>query len=225
MDANGNALWTQSSSCSSGMSPGPIVLSDSVVAVTMGYGAQFKWNSSSQVFYSTSQTTGINLYLTRFNRFTGNYIHTDTLAGTTAGDEYGLALAADKYANFYIGGRMDNNIVINGYNMYSAGGVYDFFMVKFGNATCGPQSPVGLKAAPDEQSISVYPNPAASYVTIDHLPLNSEITLTDAPGHKVQTVLCMDEKQTLSTAHLRPGIYFIEVKHGNARMTRKIVIE
>jgi hypothetical protein len=225
MDANGNAIWSRGTSATIQTNPGGIVLSDSVVAVTSSYGGPFKWNSGNETFNSTPSNTGVNILLTRFNRFNGNYMHTDTIASWTDNFEYPAALAADAHANFYVGGKFEASLMVNGNPMYSSGGINDFFLAKFGNATCGPQSPVGLKTMPDEQSVMVYPNPATSFVTVDHLPLNAELTLSDALGRKLQTVLCLDEKQTLFTAHLRPGIYFIEVKHGNARTTRKIVIE
>jgi hypothetical protein len=79
---------------------------------------------------------------------------------------------------------------------------------------------------PLEPTITVYPNPAADYLkvlsskngTVDILAVSGKIILQN------QTIRANTEKQ-ISTLNWPAGLYILELKAGDVRVTRKVVLE
>ncbi|MCD6067609.1 MAG: hypothetical protein K0S33_2435 [Bacteroidetes bacterium] len=226
LDPNGNALWSHGSSALGALVPGGVVVSGPEVALTNNYRGPFTWNGSPESFHSTSGTTGVNIALTRFDNTTGNYIKTDTIGGTTTAWEYPFALVADTNRNYFVGGRFEVNLVVNGNQLNTTGGAYDFFVAKFGNPTCGPPGPVGIgTTGSDHSTIKVYPNPASEYLNIENISLHSVLTIYDVLGRKEQSVYCNTEKITIPVSSLHSGIHFVQITNGGTTITKKIRIE
>jgi hypothetical protein len=69
-------------------------------------------------------------------------------------------------------------------------------------------------------SVSVYPNPTADVVSILGLPLNYELTLTDATGKVIVREFSANDTHQISVSTLENGIYFL---NGNG-LSKRIVI-
>jgi hypothetical protein len=77
--------------------------------------------------------------------------------------------------------------------------------------------------------IRIYPNPANTEVIIqlpERVKTISPVTLTDNVGRTVRSNAFNpgEQKQTINTAELVPGVYVLEVSSGNARVKRKVVV-
>lgn len=78
------------------------------------------------------------------------------------------------------------------------------------------------------QSVTVYPNPAQTQLTISNLPPNSTISITDISGR----VLYTEYNKANSTVyiplncygHLSVGMYFVQITNGAYRVNKKVVV-
>ena len=64
----------------------------------------------------------------------------------------------------------------------------------------------------DMEDIVIYPNPADSYWTVQHLPLNAHLTLTDMSGRKVWESMTTTETMKVPAARLAPGTYVLSLR-------------
>ncbi len=76
------------------------------------------------------------------------------------------------------------------------------------------------------QSVTIYPNPANTNITITNLPLNSTIHITDISGR----VLYTQYNKSNSTAQLplngiSNGMYFVQIINGENMVNRKVVVQ
>ena len=75
-------------------------------------------------------------------------------------------------------------------------------------------------------SFAVYPNPAATEVTIDLHDgyQGATVSLRDVLGQVLTTRAASGAQMTLDLSSYTDGIYFVEVSQGGASATRKLVI-
>ena len=88
----------------------------------------------------------------------------------------------------------------------------------------GVAATVGVEnGAWKEENMSVYPNPANEYVTIDGMPEESTVQLYDLMGR----MLVSSQQNTLSVASLPNGIYLLQVlpSNGKTMVSSKLVIK
>lgn len=88
----------------------------------------------------------------------------------------------------------------------------------------GVAATVGVEnGAWKEENMSVYPNPANEYVTIDGMPEGSTVQLYDLMGR----MLVSSQQNTLSVASLPNGIYLLQVlpSNGKTMVSSKLVIK
>jgi hypothetical protein len=73
--------------------------------------------------------------------------------------------------------------------------------------------------------ILVYPNPTFNQLTIkvSQLKAGAVLRLYDARGALIQSQPLVNTIQTLPVKGLAPGIYFLQIRNGNKRMTEKII--
>ncbi|WP_124980796.1 cellulase family glycosylhydrolase [Nonlabens xiamenensis] len=75
--------------------------------------------------------------------------------------------------------------------------------------------------------ISVYPNPADELVHLDFAGIpkqNTQLILVNSLGQMVKTIALSNKNNVLEVENLTPGLYFIEIKNGDERITRKLLI-
>jgi hypothetical protein len=76
------------------------------------------------------------------------------------------------------------------------------------------------------QSILIYPNPTNDQLTIETNSIIKEICITNTLGQVVIKQAAHNNKRTISTGHLLPGIYFITITdEANRKTTKKIIKE
>ena len=64
----------------------------------------------------------------------------------------------------------------------------------------------------DMEDIVIYPNPADSYWTVQHLPLNAHLTLTDMSGRKVWESMTTTQTVKVPAAQLARGTYVLSLR-------------
>jgi hypothetical protein len=75
-----------------------------------------------------------------------------------------------------------------------------------------------------QQTVSIYPNPTASDVTLDLSGLNAKtVELFSMNGQLLSTVVPTDETMTLSLSQYANGIYFVRIHSDKGITTQKIV--
>lgn len=71
---------------------------------------------------------------------------------------------------------------------------------------------------------SVYPNPFSDKLYIRDIQPGSVISISDALGKKIhESTVNENQGAEITTADLKPGMYFITVTHGNESNTRKLI--
>lgn len=88
----------------------------------------------------------------------------------------------------------------------------------YGNGTTGISESFGIN------NLSVYPNPAHDFMTVDNIPIGSTLNITDITGKTVYSSLIKSEQMTISTADFVNGIYIIQVAYNGALTNKKLVI-
>lgn len=73
-------------------------------------------------------------------------------------------------------------------------------------------------------SISIYPNPAKSKITIQSEIALDEVSLYDLQGKKLPIQLDVSLKQ-IDISNFKPGIYLLEIASGQMKRTEKLMIE
>ncbi|HEY0029204.1 MAG TPA: T9SS type A sorting domain-containing protein [Bacteroidia bacterium] len=108
--------------------------------------------------------------------------------------------------------------------VYFSDGLFD--------TTCSYSYPmacsVGLyEYAANNNSLSVYPNPASTTINICFGKSNSTaiISLYDASGRAVRNFTTTEKNISIDRGDLRSGIYFVNAIIGDQRLTKKIVLE
>jgi hypothetical protein len=75
-------------------------------------------------------------------------------------------------------------------------------------------------------NLSLYPNPAKDFLTVSIANAeNTSIDVINALGQVVLTVKNATETNTINTANLAKGVYFVTVSNGQQKSTQKLVIE
>jgi hypothetical protein len=62
-----------------------------------------------------------------------------------------------------------------------------------------------------KNNISIYPNPAKDYITVDHLPNNTTISIHDLSGRKIFNKKYSESKVSINTSEFTNGAYVIQV--------------
>lgn len=82
-----------------------------------------------------------------------------------------------------------------------------------------------LKGNGKTKTWTVYPNPLSETLFIRGLQGQSFVSLRDISGRFVMQPSALHENQGLSVSHLKPGLYFFEIREGKNRYTGKILIQ
>ncbi len=138
LDSNGNNIWMKNGSANGATYCNAIALTGNEVIITGGYGRLF-WPNEDTLYHAANQ--GYDVWLARFNAQTGSLVKLDSIAGPFGADDHGTALTADANGNIYVGGEYGAQLYVGQDTLLSFGGQTDFFIAKYGNASCGCVSP------------------------------------------------------------------------------------
>jgi PKD repeat protein len=132
--SNANAITAGTKACG-------LAYRNNVLALTGPYAGLLKWDNDSLTAPITLSGTNY-VFLARLNANTGTEIGMDSIPSQGTLDNVPSAVAADGNGNFYIGGLFDNILYPGNDTITSVGGSYDWFVAKFGSATCNCTVPL-----------------------------------------------------------------------------------
>lgn len=102
---------------------------------------------------------------------------------------------------------LDGGYILCGYSdaITNNSGNYDYWIIKLtGNQLSTHENSI-------KSNISIYPNPAKDFVTIDHLPNETTISIYDMAGRKIFSKNYTETKVLIHTSQLTSGVYIIQV--------------
>lgn len=201
MDANGNTLWQTNGFTNYPGSPRAVVLNGNEVALVGGQPGMI-WGN-----INISNNMGYDPYLARFNKETGAIIAIETLISSTVADDFATALTADAQGNYYVGGMFSNQITVGSSVLQKVGGERDFFLAKFGTATCD----LGVEKN-DLQKIKAYPNPVQNHLFID-IQETQQYQIYSILGTKISEGT-LPVGNSIDCSGLTNGVYFLSLTDG-----------
>lgn len=82
----------------------------------------------------------------------------------------------------------------------------------------------GIEKNTRGEEISIYPNPAESFITIKNAEA-SDVEVLDMLGHRIQSLNINATNNTIDVNSWRSGVYFIRIKVEEGLVTRKVVVQ
>jgi hypothetical protein len=73
------------------------------------------------------------------------------------------------------------------------------------------------------RAISVFPNPANEFITINHADRNTQVTIFDLTGKPVLQRASLQSSQTIDISKLSPGVYMVKCRQGNKVQQTKLL--
>lgn len=73
-------------------------------------------------------------------------------------------------------------------------------------------------------SISIFPNPSNTTVTIGNLPIGSTVNVIDITGKIVYNSAINNEQTTISTADFVSGVYLIQIENNGSILNKKLIV-
>ena len=149
------------------------------------------------------------------------FMQTIPTAGIANGGNLVVSLDADYEM------ALKNIDVSSGTIIHGAGGVAITFLQNFAWSvfkSSEGNSAMGNEELLNTQAITVSPNPSrgASYITLNNLPENAEVSMFDITGKRIKATV---NNGTLNVSKLNQGIYILQVtKSGKAVHTGKVVV-
>jgi len=77
----------------------------------------------------------------------------------------------------------------------------------------------------EEQTFSIYPNPAKEQFFVSGIKATAEVSITNLMGQEVMSLTNVNNQESLNVASLSSGIYLVSVKEGELESTIKIIKE
>ena len=205
LDPNGNTLWQTNGNRSYLYD---VKVNGNEVAVCGGIGYSTQWGNLSYI----SPTSGLQPYIARFNKNTGDIIAFNILE-TISGTGVGTSLALDSKGNYYMGGKFEATLAVGSGILNNSGGDTDFFIAKFGTTDCNFLA----TEQPEEQKLKMYPNPVKDYLHLENIT-NSTYVLYDVLGTVVAKGV-VSENSALNFSQLSSGLYVLEVVKNTGEKT------
>ncbi|OJV52937.1 MAG: hypothetical protein BGO31_04055 [Bacteroidetes bacterium 43-16] len=140
LDSNGNQRWTTNADTDGEILGSGISYANNTVSLTGSYGREVQWDSK-ELTNRIGSTSGTDIFLAKFNAFSGEIVSLDSLV-TTGNGNTGTSVANDRNGNVYVGGRFSEQLYPGSAPLNSAGGTYDWFVAKFGATNCNCAIPV-----------------------------------------------------------------------------------
>lgn len=218
LDATGNLIWQK---CLGGSGSGTGAGSGNDVAYAVrqtsdgGYvvaGTVSSGSSTNDDITGYHGATGSDYWVVKLDT-AGNIVWQKCLGGSGTEDAQSIAETTD------------GGYIIAGTTVYSPDGdvsttYYDYnhpWLVKLGGVT-------GIEETAGNLSFTLYPNPAGDRVTLDGIPAGSALNITDIAGNSVYSSITGGTPESISTADLANGLYFIRVTNKGAAAGRKLIV-
>jgi|GEM_PF-3498260 len=158
-------------------------------------------------------------YIARLDPVTGQCIAMDSLRIEICGNGIGAAVAAtDQNGNFYFGGRLTNRdglrdtfLNVGRDRLVSVGGTTDFFVAKYGTASCIRPS-TSVANTTSLEGLSVYPNPASDRIYITGITTDLHYELYSNTGSKAMSGQIAAPSSGINIGMLPPGFYYIQLQ-------------
>lgn len=99
------------------------------------YGEDLSWPGFADTLRQPLGTL-YDIFITRFNKTTGQVLGEDTLTSPPSANEYTELLASDRKGNVYVAGQFESSIYVASDTLVSVGGEYDVFIAKYGYDNC-----------------------------------------------------------------------------------------
>jgi len=76
----------------------------------------------------------------------------------------------------------------------------------------------------NQATMSIFPNPASTQVTISQVPVGATFKMIDLTGKVIMTAVVNNSTQLLDVSHLSNAMYFIQVENEGVVTTQKVII-
>jgi hypothetical protein len=140
LDPAGNVLWMKRP-LTNGVSPGKGIALRGNELVLAGAGGKMVFVGEDSVHGVMNE--GYEIFVTRFNKYSGKVIEIDTLASYFGNTEYADHVVTDPKGNIYLAGDVRTQVFIAGTSFVANGSGYkDFFIAKLGTNDCNCMLPV-----------------------------------------------------------------------------------
>ncbi|MEO8149588.1 MAG: SBBP repeat-containing protein [Bacteroidia bacterium] len=211
-DPGGNIIWAKSAGGTSGDYGKDIALdTNGNLFVTGNFG------SSMITFGSTVLTSNgdFDFFVAKYDS-SGNILWAKSAGGIL--NELGYGIAVDAFGNSYVTGSFESpNVTFGSSDIITAGGT-DFFIAKLNSTT-------GISELNNSSStISIFPNPTTSRISITNSKPIDEITITNPLGQIIYRAK-PDDKNVSVQLNVADGIYFVTLTSGNQNITKKVIVQ
>lgn len=96
------------------------------------------------------------------------------------------------------------------------------------NVNTGCQQPLSVSYVPSVNALSIYPNPAKSWITVDFNGSlkNATVTINNVLGKEIKRVNLngLESKFQFDLSDYRDGVYFIKVKSDSGEHTQRVIL-
>ncbi|MBL7718988.1 MAG: T9SS type A sorting domain-containing protein [Flavipsychrobacter sp.] len=193
------------------------------VVMAGSYPGKVEWPGYAGPHPNHGNNQNYDVFITSFNAHTGAVNDVDTLGGVFGGFDEPTCIVADRNNNVYLGGRYGGSLYVGTADtLQLTGGQSDFFIMKHGYASCMPVTVEEVKAT---NEIVVYPNPATELLQVKGLQETTNYRLLSITGSVMQTGVLEQNNKGISTSHLTPGMYLLELnntqQHGVVRVLKQ----
>ncbi|PSK89707.1 PKD domain-containing protein [Taibaiella chishuiensis] len=139
LDVNGNKLWATNASVIGAANGLAIAAANGDVAITGSFYQDMQWGG---VTLKQGINESSDVFLARLNAQTGSIAGIDTLKSSYGAEEVPAAIERDKRGNYYVSGKFFNDLIVGPNTLNNIGGESDWFVAKFGSASCSCTLPV-----------------------------------------------------------------------------------
>ncbi|WP_294299377.1 T9SS type A sorting domain-containing protein [uncultured Chryseobacterium sp.] len=205
LSSSGNVIWGKNFGGSSADGAGSINLTSDGGYIVGGY-TQSADGNVTQNFGNT------DYWIVKLDS-AGNLQWQKSLGGSNVDQLYAVQQISDN-GYIMVGYTMSSNV-----NITMNHGASDIWVVKLG-------STLGIKENKSISKPSFYPNPAKDLVSVEKLPKESTISITDLSGRKLFSNKYIDEKATVNLSDLINGVYLIKAETvGTIILSEKLIIK
>jgi len=181
--------------------------------------------ASSEIYKTLLQSDGKIIIAGRFTSYNG--ISTSRLARLNSDGSLDLSFDSGLGPNDYIGAtgalQNDGKILISGeFNSYDGIGRNHIARIN------GDNIPISIDENDDHELLTIYPNPASNFITIEKSAVSSKqlaVKIFNTQGQLVYQCAMNNEKLTIDISALSKGIYIINIFDGEKQAHKKIVKE